>query len=127
MCHGVRGIHGNSGILESVTYRIYRVLSGSNPTLSANLSFCVFNSLTGYVGSQRAMSIFVARCSASNPLKIAPRWPRGCHFHHSILQALAHWVATNLREPKSAAPTRLQGFAMSDRGVRGDSKEGKQK
>ena len=33
---GNPGIHGNPGNLESVTYRIYEILSGSNPTLSAN-------------------------------------------------------------------------------------------
>jgi hypothetical protein len=34
--HGNAGIHGIVGIVESVSYRIYRVPSGSNPTLSAN-------------------------------------------------------------------------------------------
>ena len=33
------GIHGNRGIVESVTYRFQRVLAGSNPTLSANKLF----------------------------------------------------------------------------------------
>ena len=33
--HGIAGIYGICGILESVTYKIQRVLSGSNPTLSA--------------------------------------------------------------------------------------------
>jgi hypothetical protein len=33
--HGNAGIHGNVGSVESVTYRIYRVLSSSIPTLSA--------------------------------------------------------------------------------------------
>ena len=44
---------------------------GTNPTLSANLSFCVFNNLAGHVGSQRAMRLFFAIHSASNSLKIA--------------------------------------------------------
>lgn len=48
--HGIRGIYSNAGIVESVIYRIYRVLPGSNPTLSANMSFCVFNHLAGDVG-----------------------------------------------------------------------------
>ena len=33
-CCGIAGIYGNDGILESVSYRIQRALSGSNPTLS---------------------------------------------------------------------------------------------
>jgi hypothetical protein len=33
--YGNAGVYGNGGIEESVTYRIQRVLSGSNPTLSA--------------------------------------------------------------------------------------------
>ena len=33
--HGEDGIHGKGGIVESATCRIYSVLSGSNPTLSA--------------------------------------------------------------------------------------------
>ena len=32
---GIAGVYGNVGIVESVTYRIYRLLLGSNPTLSA--------------------------------------------------------------------------------------------
>ena len=39
--------------------------SGTNPTLSANLSFCLFNKLGAYVGSQRAMPFFW-------PAKISP-------------------------------------------------------
>jgi hypothetical protein len=35
--HGISGIYGNSGILESATCRIQRVMLGSNPTLSARL------------------------------------------------------------------------------------------
>jgi hypothetical protein len=33
--HGKAGIYGDPGNLESVTYRIYKALPGSNPTLSA--------------------------------------------------------------------------------------------
>lgn len=33
--HGRHGIYGNRGNVVSVSYRFYRVLSGSNPTLSA--------------------------------------------------------------------------------------------
>jgi hypothetical protein len=36
--HGIAGIYGIVGMVESVTYKIQRVLSGSNPTLSASLS-----------------------------------------------------------------------------------------
>lgn len=32
--HGIGGIHDNGGNLESATYRIYRVVWSSNPTLS---------------------------------------------------------------------------------------------
>ena len=32
--HGIAGVYGNVGTLKSATYRIQRVLSGSNPTLS---------------------------------------------------------------------------------------------
>jgi hypothetical protein len=35
--HGIAGIHGNRGNMESVTYRIYEILLGSNPTLSESL------------------------------------------------------------------------------------------
>ena len=34
--------------------------AGTNPTLSANLSFCVFNNLAGDMGSLRAMASFLA-------------------------------------------------------------------
>jgi hypothetical protein len=33
--HGIAGIHGVGGNVESATYRIYRMVWGSNPTLSA--------------------------------------------------------------------------------------------
>jgi hypothetical protein len=36
---GIAGIYGIPGNVESATYRIYRVVAGSNPTLSANNSF----------------------------------------------------------------------------------------
>ena len=55
MHHGIAGIDGNGGILESVSCRIHWRRESSNPTLSANLSFCVFNRLTGDVSCQRAM------------------------------------------------------------------------
>src|ERR1044072_9326986 len=35
--HGNRSVRGNVGNVESATYRIQRILLGSNPTLSANL------------------------------------------------------------------------------------------
>jgi hypothetical protein len=50
--HGDAGIHGNSGIVESVSCRIYEMLSGSNPTLSAN-SFA-FGSVVGGSGRLQA-------------------------------------------------------------------------
>jgi hypothetical protein len=34
---GIAGVYGNAGIVESVTYRIYRRLESPNPTLSANI------------------------------------------------------------------------------------------
>jgi hypothetical protein len=37
--HGIVGIYGNAGIVESVTYRIQRKLKGSNPILSAICPF----------------------------------------------------------------------------------------
>jgi hypothetical protein len=40
----IAGTYGNGGTLKSVTYRISRVLSGSNPTLSANLRSPAFMS-----------------------------------------------------------------------------------
>ena len=49
-----------------------RDLAGSaekTPTLSAIHRSFVFNTLAGHMGSLRATSIFVARCSASNSLK----------------------------------------------------------
>jgi hypothetical protein len=33
-CHGKAGIRGKAGILESVSYRVEKVLAGSNPTLA---------------------------------------------------------------------------------------------
>ena len=60
--HGNAGIPGNVGILESVTYRIQRVLVGSNPTLSAKHRSFVFNNLSGGVGS----------CGATNT-KLSPQ------------------------------------------------------
>jgi hypothetical protein len=39
--HGIAGIHGNRGIVLSVSYRFYWALLGPNPTLSANMSFFV--------------------------------------------------------------------------------------
>jgi hypothetical protein len=54
------GIYGNPGNVESASYRIQTVVSGSNPTLSANLSFCVFKNLASHVGSLRAMRLFFA-------------------------------------------------------------------
>jgi hypothetical protein len=36
MRDGMRGIHGNPGTLESVSYRFHGILVGSNPTLSAS-------------------------------------------------------------------------------------------
>jgi hypothetical protein len=32
---GIAGIYGNPGIVESVTYRIYKIDQSPNPTLSA--------------------------------------------------------------------------------------------
>jgi hypothetical protein len=62
MRHGIAGIHGNRGIVESASCRIYKVVSGSNPTLSANSRFFLFNNLAGYVGSPRATPpIFASR------------------------------------------------------------------
>jgi hypothetical protein len=46
------------------------VLSGSNPTLSANLSLFRINNLTGYVGSVRAIVLFSGTNLPSNLLKI---------------------------------------------------------
>jgi len=40
---GIAGIHGNRGIVESITYRFYWMRHGSNPTLSARSRFFVFN------------------------------------------------------------------------------------
>ncbi len=39
MPDGIDGIHGNGGNVVPVTYRTQRVLSGSNPTLSAIINF----------------------------------------------------------------------------------------
>ena len=55
MRDGIDGILGNGGNVDSASYRNQRVLSGSNPTLSANLSFFKINNLAGGVGSSRAM------------------------------------------------------------------------
>jgi hypothetical protein len=52
--HGTAGISGDPGILESVSYRIEVVLSGSNPTLSAN-SFA-FSSVVGGSGRLQAIA-----------------------------------------------------------------------
>ena len=38
MSYGIAGIHGNRGIVVSVSYSFYWVLKGPNPTLSANIS-----------------------------------------------------------------------------------------
>jgi hypothetical protein len=40
---GIAGIYSNVSNLESPTYRIYRIMSGSNPTLSANAKFSPSN------------------------------------------------------------------------------------
>src|SRR5262245_31814790 len=58
--HGNRGISGNRGIVDSLTYRIYGVLSGSNPPSPNPLTF-VFKHLAGGVGSQRAMRLSLSR------------------------------------------------------------------
>jgi hypothetical protein len=42
----------------------------TNPTLSANMSFFVFNQLAGYVGSWRACRLFFAMYLASNLLRV---------------------------------------------------------
>jgi hypothetical protein len=52
--HGNAGIDGNRGKVKSATYRIYEILSGSNPTLSANSRSFVFKNLVGVAGSPRA-------------------------------------------------------------------------
>ena len=57
---GIHGIYGNGGNVESATYRNHRVLSGSNPTLSANMSFFVLTKLASDVGSPGAMRLFFA-------------------------------------------------------------------
>ena len=44
-CHDIRGIDGNAGIVESVSYRIERVVSGPNPTLSGQTRSFVFLNL----------------------------------------------------------------------------------
>jgi hypothetical protein len=54
MRHGIAGIHGNRGIVESASCRIYKVVSGSNPTLSANSRFFLFNNLAGYALERRS-------------------------------------------------------------------------
>ena len=36
--HGNRGIHGNVGVVESVTYRIQKVWQSSHPILSDTIS-----------------------------------------------------------------------------------------
>jgi hypothetical protein len=59
--------------------------SGSNPTLSANMSLFVFNNLAGHVDSQRAMRLFFAINSTFNLLKI---WP-----------TRATWVLTTPLQP----------------------------
>jgi hypothetical protein len=41
MRHGMTGSGGNSGLLESVTYRFHWRGEGSNPTLSANFASLV--------------------------------------------------------------------------------------
>ena len=48
---GSDGIHGKRGNVLSVSYRLQKVLSGSNPTLSANMSFFVSNNLVAVVDS----------------------------------------------------------------------------
>ena len=62
MRHGIAGIPGNVGVLESVSCRIHWRHESSNPTLSANTHPFVLNHLTGHVGSQRESRL-------SSPLK----------------------------------------------------------
>jgi hypothetical protein len=54
--HGIGGIHGIPGIVESVSYRNQRAWQSSNPTLSANLSFFRFNHLARRSGFSRVMA-----------------------------------------------------------------------
>jgi hypothetical protein len=54
--HSNPGIDGNAGNVESATYRIYRILSGSNPTLSANLRQTLA-SLAASVGTPRQVTV----------------------------------------------------------------------
>jgi hypothetical protein len=58
-CHGIAGIHSNVGNVESVTYRIYRVRLGSNPTLSA--IFFAFGSVDGRAGGFQGIKQPAAR------------------------------------------------------------------
>jgi hypothetical protein len=51
----ILGIDGNLGIVNSATYRFHGVLSGSNPTLSANLTshhIALFLRSTGQIPPQ---------------------------------------------------------------------------
>ena len=62
--------------------------AGTNPTLSANISFCVFNNLAGHVGSQRAPAgnVHVSRIKTGvEILRIRP--------------TRATWVLLNRRAP----------------------------
>ena len=49
MVYGNGGKYGIVSNVESATYRFYRPVVGSNPTLSANYNYFKINNLTCYV------------------------------------------------------------------------------
>ena len=59
--YGIGGIYGNGGNVESATYRIQRVVVGSNPTLSESPRCARIFGSGGFPG-HRATHAFGARC-----------------------------------------------------------------
>ena len=76
--HGIHGVYGNGGNVESATYRNQRVLSGSNPTLSANMSFFVFNNLASEWVLQVQQPPVLPRSSPLRRAETGAIEPRGC-------------------------------------------------
>ena len=77
--YGNVGIRGNGGNVNSVTYRIHAILSGSNPTLSAN-SFA-FGSVVGGSGCLQASrrSLTLAALGTNPTLSANSRLRYGGH------------------------------------------------
>ena len=91
MRHGIDGIDGNAGTVESISYRIDWRRESSNPTPSAKPQSFAFNKLAGVVGSRRAMRLFSPSnfsCSFLKPAWAVATWVPFPPFDHPVPRTL---------------------------------------